>query len=66
MFVNVNRSTWSAVFINQAHFAIPPTGVQLEDAAPGIKMGCCGNLRLLCRTAAKQHLLCKSPQNRQA
>lgn len=43
------QDTWSAVFINQAHFAIPPTGVQLKDAAPGIKMGCCGKLCLLCQ-----------------
>lgn len=39
------QNTWSAVFVDQAHFAIPTTGIQLKDAAPGIKMGCGGSLR---------------------
>lgn len=35
---NINKSTWGRVFVDQAHLAIPATRIQLEDAAPGIKM----------------------------
>lgn len=33
------ESTFCAVFVDQADFAIPTAGVQLKDTAPGIKMG---------------------------
>lgn len=33
------RSTWSAVFVDEAHFAVSAAGIQLEDAATWIKVG---------------------------
>lgn len=35
----LKQNTWSAVFVDETHFAIPTAGIQLKDAAPGVKVG---------------------------